>query len=276
MKQLNETDLKVAVIDHLYARSMLNDAVLINEMVVANWSRRADLAVANGRLWAFELKSDLDTLARLKGQVETYQQRFDKVVVVTTERYLARSASMLPESVGLWSVEPTLDGRRKVRVVRPGRVEEVRERSALLGFLLKTELVALLRSVSKAASIEIHRRALESQASELPVATIRRFVLSSLKARYAETFAAFTRARRECTQPESLALLSKAKLMLGVEADSTEQQCAKATAPSQRVSLPATARALDSTILTAKYGESQIDIPSYILTRRRPTTGRPL
>lgn len=268
MKNFNETDLKVAVIDHLYARSMLNDAVLINEMVVANWSRRADLAVANGRLWAFEIKSDLDTLVRLKGQVETYQQRFDKVVVVTTERYASRAAAMLPDSVGLWIVEPINESGGKVRVVRPGRVVEVRERAALLGFLLKTELVSLLRAEAKSASIELHRRELEKRASELPVSTIRRFVISSLKARYAETYSAFECARIDFTRAENLSLLSRAKLLLGEERQTSHvrSNTLRAITP---VSLPTTARPLDALSLTAKYGESQIEIPPYVLTRRR-------
>jgi len=84
---LNEGDIKAAVIDRLFASAALSDAVLINEMVIANWSRRADLVVANGKLHAFEIKSDFDSLRRLQGQVETYLSRFDKVTVVCTPKF---------------------------------------------------------------------------------------------------------------------------------------------------------------------------------------------
>lgn len=67
---LREQEVKIALIEWLYKKGMLSDATIINEMVVANWSRRADLAIANGSLQAFEIKSDFDSLKRLDGQLK--------------------------------------------------------------------------------------------------------------------------------------------------------------------------------------------------------------
>ncbi|CAQ83853.1 MULTISPECIES: sce7726 family protein [Photorhabdus] len=68
-----EDSIKAALIDWLIERNELNDnAVLINELPIANFSRRVDLALANGKLHAYEIKSDSDSLARLEGQISTY------------------------------------------------------------------------------------------------------------------------------------------------------------------------------------------------------------
>lgn len=75
---LREQEVKIALINWLYINGHLNDATIINEMVVANWARRADLAVANGNLHAFEIKSDFDSLKRLEGQLSTFSSRFEQ------------------------------------------------------------------------------------------------------------------------------------------------------------------------------------------------------
>lgn len=83
---IKEKAIKAALIDWLYAKGMVCDAVVINEMVVANWARRADIAVANGRLYGFEIKSAFDSLKRLPGQIESFRRHFDKVTVVAASK----------------------------------------------------------------------------------------------------------------------------------------------------------------------------------------------
>ena len=111
-----EVRLKAAIIDRLFDRAHIDDdAVLISEMTVANWSRRADVVLANGSLWAFEVKSELDSLTRLPGQLDAFTTHFEKVCVVCAPRFETGARALLPEGVGLWVAEDDGTLRERVR-----------------------------------------------------------------------------------------------------------------------------------------------------------------
>ncbi|XQU09508.1 sce7726 family protein [Halomonas sp. LY9] len=61
----------------------------------------ADLAIYNGTSTAYEIKTDLDSPARLATQSQSYLKAFDKVYVVVSEKNLYRYQSDLPKNVGL-------------------------------------------------------------------------------------------------------------------------------------------------------------------------------
>jgi len=62
---------------------------------------RVDVAVINGHLAAYELKSERDTLRRLPTQVETYSRVFDWATLVVAERHLDHARPLLPEWWGV-------------------------------------------------------------------------------------------------------------------------------------------------------------------------------
>lgn len=254
---LNEGDIKAAVIDKLFASDALSDAVLINEMVVANWSRRADLVVANGKLHAFEIKSDLDTLRRLDGQVETYLQRFDKVTVVCTAKFAYLIKDCTDSRVEIWCATQT-DRGVKLSVFRRGQSSLVSNKRILCGYLHKAELITLLKREGRNVSAETPRTHLEYEADALPVRQIRDFVLQSLKERYKNTFEQFCKNRQSQTCPEDLARLSKFKNQFR-EGDRSDEEIFIAN--------PENAAQLDLLALAAKFGPLPSDMPTYV--RRR-------
>lgn len=209
---LDEASIKVAVIDRLYDSGQLHDAVLINEMVVANWSRRTDLTVVNGKLHAFEIKSDLDNLQRLNGQVTTYLSQFDKVTVVTTPRFINAMKQIIPDEVELWEISE-INSMSYIRVVKKGRTRLITNKRILCGFLLKNELVAFLKMNSITSSLDMPRDILiELIESLLPAKKLKDFVLYALKLRYKNTFDFFHQSRQDKTQVEDLITLSRRNL----------------------------------------------------------------
>lgn len=255
---LNEGDIKAAVIDRLFKSEALDDAVLINEMVIANWSRRADLVVANGRLHAYEIKSDLDSLRRLRGQLETYLARFDKVTVVSTPRFIREIQDLADPRVEIWSAEELSSGVT-TKIVRRGVSVNVQNKKVLCGYLLKTELVGLLTSRGAVADTDMARCDLESAVERLPVAVVRRFVLTSLKVRYKATFDVFCDQRSGATKPQDLFCLSKL---------SRREASIPIDAPQlARTVDPATISRIDLRALAEKYGPLPIDMPQFVLKR---------
>ena len=77
------------------------ETVIVEELGIQHGLSRIDLAVVNGELHGFELKSDRDTLARLPEQTETYGRVLDRVTLVVGERHLRRAVEMVPEWWGI-------------------------------------------------------------------------------------------------------------------------------------------------------------------------------
>ncbi|MGE0750378.1 MAG: sce7726 family protein [Variibacter sp.] len=186
-----ETRLKAAVIDRLFEASHVDsDSVLVSEMVVDNWSRRADLVLANGKLWAFEIKSESDKLARLPGQLASFAYHFEKFVVVVAARFEEPVRKMIPEGVGLWVEE------------RPGvLVERVRPRTmamakeASIALMTAVELRSLLACNGVANLKDVPRLRLEELARDLPISDLANAARNAIKRRHRKRHADFVKRR---------------------------------------------------------------------------------
>ena len=83
----------------LLGRHNLNTATLLNE--VRAGSCKADVVVLNGTSTAYEIKSERDSLARLKNQIETYRQVFAAVNVVVGKSHLSGVLEIVAKDVGV-------------------------------------------------------------------------------------------------------------------------------------------------------------------------------
>lgn len=210
---LREQEVKIALIDWLFKKGLLENATLINEMVVADWSRRADLAVANGHLQAFEIKSDFDSLKRLDGQLETFVSRFEKVTVVCAPKFTYEVTKKVASDIGVIEYSNTNHGVR-FKIVQRGRTSILRNKSIYLNFLLKKELQTFLVENGSQLPFETSRESLENMAYQFSLSRIRSFTLNALKNRYKETSSNFLKKLVDTSfsSETDLNLLSKAKL----------------------------------------------------------------
>ncbi|WP_191060018.1 sce7726 family protein [Geminicoccus harenae] len=94
---MRDSDVRKALRQRLVAdHAGDSDTLIVEEMGVWSGSVRIDLAVINGELCGFELKSDRDTLARLPLQAELYSRVFDRLVLVVGERHAAKAVAHVP------------------------------------------------------------------------------------------------------------------------------------------------------------------------------------
>lgn len=176
----HEAKMKAAVIDRLIAGEYVDsEAVLISEMTVANWTRRADIVLANGALWGFELKSDADNLSRLPGQLETFQGHFEKFTVVAAQRFEGAILPMLRPGTGLWLVAP--DGLIKQKVAPK---KSTLTKDAYISLMTARELRALLSSSGIPTPANIFRRDLVNRCYKLSLDLVASAARDSLKQRY--------------------------------------------------------------------------------------------
>jgi len=75
--------------------------LVIDELGLNHGRCRADIAVVNGHLIGYEIKSNNDSLRRLKGQVESYNSVFDRISVIVDDRYVNSIQSHIPEWWGV-------------------------------------------------------------------------------------------------------------------------------------------------------------------------------
>lgn len=78
-----------------------SDTLIIEEMGLCQGISRVDIAVINGEINGYEIKSESDTLERLPGQVEIYSQVLDNVTLVAGKNHLNKIYDIIPK---WWSV----------------------------------------------------------------------------------------------------------------------------------------------------------------------------
>lgn len=98
--------LRRKVLAHHYAD--LNTLV-IDELGISHGASRVDIAVVNGKLHGFEIKSASDTLERLAGQIEAYSKVFDRMTIVCALCHYAKVAEIVPS---WWGIKVAKSGGR--------------------------------------------------------------------------------------------------------------------------------------------------------------------
>ncbi len=76
-------------------------AEIFEEFGVSHGAARIDVAVINGVMHGYEIKSDRDTLKRLPEQMKEYNAVFDKLTLVVGKRHLYHAVNTVP---GWWGI----------------------------------------------------------------------------------------------------------------------------------------------------------------------------
>lgn len=75
--------------------------LVIDELGLRHGSCRADIAVINGRLLGFEIKSDRDVLSRLPSQMPAYNAVFDRITIIVGKRHFPTIHDIVPKWWGI-------------------------------------------------------------------------------------------------------------------------------------------------------------------------------
>ena len=120
-----------------------HDTVFIHEMGVCQGKARVDIAVVNGRLHGYEIKSERDNLRRLSSQATMYNRVFDEITLFCSYKHTTKALDLIPL---WWEVVQTIpDGHEPVfQTVREGKNNPNRDIRAIVELLWKNEAMALL------------------------------------------------------------------------------------------------------------------------------------
>ncbi len=141
---VGDPEIRVALLKELRRRRVLRGkTVVVGELGLRRGDAVVDVAVVNGSLNGFEIKSDADTLRRLVRQAEVYGEVLDRVTLVVGRQHLAAARGVIPRWWGLMAVRV---GNQLValKTVRAGCTNPARNARALVELLWLEEARALL------------------------------------------------------------------------------------------------------------------------------------
>lgn len=158
---MNETELRSAVKRKVLARYVNDpDTRILHELGLRHGAARIDIAVVNGIVHGFELKSDLDNLRRLPNQIKVYSSVLDKVTLVVGSRHAKEAERMVPQ---WWGIKVAVVGARggfDFADIRRAAKNPLQDTVAVCRLLWREEALTLLDELGQARPLWHKPRAL--------------------------------------------------------------------------------------------------------------------
>jgi len=143
--KVKANDIKKALIDFL-EKKYKNKTITTEVGVWWNDSYRiADVVLANGHTFAFEIKSEVDNLNRLDSQIRAFQEYFDYVYVVYwRDKFHIKDFKNLDNKVGLIECF-NYNSEIKFKIIKKAYVNNLKKEN-LIEFLWSSELRYLVEN----------------------------------------------------------------------------------------------------------------------------------
>ena len=120
------------------------DTIVVDELGLAHAKVRVDIAVINGCVHGYEIKSGLDTLERLPDQLAHYSRCLGKLTLVCAPRHTDRVNKLVPAWCGIVQAEKGPRGAVSFTTVRRTRANPNVEPVQLAHLLWRAEAAELL------------------------------------------------------------------------------------------------------------------------------------
>jgi hypothetical protein len=139
-----DRDIRVALERWLLSKQHNSPVRIIHEFPIPRPSARIDLALINGRISGYEIKSDVDSLTRLPSQLGSYGKIFEQLCVVTTPK---KSRTVL-ENTPSWCGVLCYSDEGKFKTLRKLKLNPNVDIECLLYSLSKKELLKIAATAS--------------------------------------------------------------------------------------------------------------------------------
>src|SRR5438552_1822628 len=171
-----------AVLNHHHSAK---HTLVLDELGLMHGACRADIAVVNGKLIVFEIKSDEDSLNRLQMQVQAYNAVFDLISIVVGERYRETIPRRVPPHWGIVTTRVDKLGNVRFRLHRRATDNPNVKPTAVARLLWRDEAIEILRSSNAPAHMfrAPRGRIYKFLARTLPLQELKMLVRGQLKTR---------------------------------------------------------------------------------------------
>ncbi|PID45050.1 MAG: hypothetical protein CSB47_10425 [Proteobacteria bacterium] len=131
-----------------------DDTLMLDELSILNGSTRVDIAVINGEITGYELKSERDTLDRLPTQRDLYNRVLDRVSIVVAENHRDAALRIIPEWWGVWIAHSTEQNRVEVSQEREAKKNVMLDAETICSFLWRDEALQILESMGASRGVK--------------------------------------------------------------------------------------------------------------------------
>lgn len=141
---MRDLDIRLALRSYLREATLSGDfSLLVEEMPICQGRTRVDLATVGDTLHGFEIKSQVDTLSRLRSQLHDYGTVFDEITLVIGLKHLTGVMNELPTWCGILLAHRE-DGNVTLEPFRRGGPNYHRDPLCLAQLLWREEALAVL------------------------------------------------------------------------------------------------------------------------------------
>jgi hypothetical protein len=160
-------------------------ALILDELGVCCGRVRADMAVVNGELKGFEIKSDQDTLLRLRSQASFYGRVFDTISIVVAGKHMKKVRKIVPSWWGILVAEKSGNAYPDIRSYRRERNNPNPDPLAIAQLIWRDEAFELLKARNLHSGLRSKPRKFLWMAlvRNFPLAELQMLVRIQLKAR---------------------------------------------------------------------------------------------
>jgi hypothetical protein len=151
--QTTDALVRRALLDRLSHQYPSTKYRIVPELGLWHGATRIDVAVVNGILHGFEIKSDRDTLSRLDMQMRVYNSVFDKVTLVVGRTHLVQAFQTIPSWWGVQTVGVGGDGRVVFNEIREPHTNPGQDVISIVRLLWRNEALDLLERIGKADGV---------------------------------------------------------------------------------------------------------------------------
>lgn len=163
MEKVNDPVVRSALKTYLIQSGAIHSGIkVIDELAVASVNGRIDVVLVGDLLTGYEIKSDVDKLARVPKEAASYERVLDHLTFVVTKKHVPEIRKLLRPAYGLYVYE---DGH--IWPIRHAKAHSRRDLTAMVQLLWKEDAVELLREC-----------AVTSGLSKLPKRTLHALLLS--------------------------------------------------------------------------------------------------
>lgn len=155
----NDSSIRIALIEYLtklHARD--KNKRIIEELGVQHGNARMDVAVVNGIIHGYEIKSDRDTLDRLSEQVIEYNTVFDKITLVVGKNHLYKSMHLIPDWWGVMVAKQTTKDKLVFQTIRDSEQNKEQKYISIARLLWKNEVLGLLKNQTEIQGLHYKTR----------------------------------------------------------------------------------------------------------------------
>lgn len=126
---------------------------IIEELGIHHSTARIDIAVINGIMHGYEIKSDQDTLQRLPEQMTEFNTVFDQLTLVVGKQHLYQAIHIIPDWWGVTIARISSKGKVIFQTIREPEDNKEQDKVSIARLLWREEALRILEEYGQAYGV---------------------------------------------------------------------------------------------------------------------------